>query len=58
MACLGRIVLRHRLLVLGLWLAVLVGGIPNLDRAADAFSQTFAVPRREGFETNQAIFER
>ena len=55
MASLARIVLRHRLLVLGLWLAVLVGGIPNLDRAADAFSQTFAVPGREGFETNEAI---
>ena len=58
MARFSRFVLRHRLLVVGLWLGVLGVGIPNLGRAADAFSQTFAVPGREGFETNEAILER
>ena len=58
MAALARLVLRHRFLVLGAWLAVLVAGIPNLERATGAFSQTFSVPGREGFETNEAILER
>jgi putative drug exporter of the RND superfamily len=55
---LARVVLRHRFLVLAAWVAVLAAGIPNLERATGAFSQTFAVPGREGFETNEAILER
>jgi putative drug exporter of the RND superfamily len=55
---LARLVVRRRYLVLGLWLAVLAAGIPNLERATSAFSQTFSVPGREGFETNEAILER
>ena len=58
MAAFARLVLRHKLLVLGLWFAVLAVGIPNLERATGAFSQTFSVPGREGFETNRAILER
>ena len=40
------------------WLVVLGAGIPNLQRASDAFSQDFSVPGREGFETNRDILER
>ena len=55
---LSQLVLRHRFVVLAAWVAVLAFGIPNLGRATGAFSQTFSVPGREGFETNREILER
>ena len=42
-------------LVVFFWLAALAFGIPNLERASGAFSQSFSVPGREGFETNERI---
>ena len=53
---LSRFVLRHKWLVVGFWLLVLVAGVPNLQRATKALSQQFSVPGREGFETNVALF--
>ena len=58
MESLARFVLRHRLLVLGAWVAVLLVGVPNLQRASGSFSQTFEVPGREGFETNATILRQ
>ena len=55
---LSRFVLRHKRLVVALWLLVLLGGVPNLQRATNALSQQFSVPGREGFETNVALFHR
>ncbi len=55
---LTRFVLRHRRLVVALWVIVLVGGVPNLQRATKAFSQEFSVPGKEGFETNKALLAR
>ena len=49
---------RHKRLVVALWLLVLLGGVPNLQRATNALSQQFSVPGREGFETNVALFHR
>ena len=51
----SQLVLRHRRLVVFFWLAALAFGIPNLERASGAFSQSFSVPGREGFETNERI---
>jgi RND superfamily putative drug exporter len=51
----SRFVLRHRFLVVAFWVATLAFGIPNLERASGAFAQTFSVPGREGFETNERI---
>ncbi len=50
-------VLRHKWWVVAFWLIVLIGGVPNLQRATNALSQEFSVPGREGFETNLALFK-
>ena len=55
---LSRFVLRHKRLVVAFWLLVLIGGVPNLQRATNALSQQFSVPGREGFETNVALYHR
>src|ERR671910_2388880 len=54
----SQLVLRHRRLVVVFWLAALAFGVPNLERASGAFSQTFSVPGREGFETNERILRQ
>jgi putative drug exporter of the RND superfamily len=54
---LARFVLRHKWWVVGFWLIVLIGGVPNLQRATNALSQEFSVPGREGFETNLALYK-
>jgi len=51
----ARFVLRHKRLVVALWVIVLLAGLPNLQRATKAFSQEFSVPGREGFLTNAAL---
>jgi RND superfamily putative drug exporter len=43
------------MLVVAGWIAVLAVGIPSLPSATGAFSQSFSVPGREGFETNERI---
>ena len=52
-----RFVLRHKWFVVAFWMIVLIGGVPNLQRATNALSQEFSVPGREGFETNLALFK-
>ena len=51
----AQFVLRHKKLVLGFWILVLLAGVPNLGKATKAFSQEFSVPGREGFTTNDAL---
>ena len=58
MLSLARFVLRHRRLVVAVWVVVLFAGIPNLQRATKALSQQFSVPGREGYETNAALLRR
>ncbi len=53
-----RFVLRHKWVVVGLWVVVLLAGVPNLQRATNALSQEFSVPGREGFQTNIELFHR
>ena len=57
MEVLTRFVLDHKRLVLGLWLAVTVAAFAALQPANNALSQQFAVPGREGFETNKQLGE-
>jgi putative drug exporter of the RND superfamily len=52
---LTRFVLRHRRLVVAFWLAVALAGIVSAGRATSAFSDEYAVPGKEGYETNAAI---
>jgi putative drug exporter of the RND superfamily len=51
-------VLRHRRLVVALWVLVLLAGVPNLQRITNAFSQQFSVPGGEGFQTNAELLHR
>jgi RND superfamily putative drug exporter len=55
LARLTRFVLRHRLLVVGLWLALTSAGIAAAGPAFRSFSAQYSVPGREGYETNQEI---
>ena len=58
MATLTRWVLAHRRLVVASWLLITLIGLADTGRASDALSKQFAVPGREGYETNQAIARR
>ncbi|MBV8258285.1 MAG: MMPL family transporter [Actinobacteria bacterium] len=48
-------VLAHKRWVVAFWVAVLLFGVPNLQRATRAFSQEFSVPGRQGYETNRKL---
>jgi RND superfamily putative drug exporter len=52
---LTRFVLRHRRLVVAVWLSLTAAGIVAAGPAFRAFSAQYSVPGREGYETNQAI---
>ena len=55
MAALTDWVLRHKRLVLGLWLVVTIAAFAAVGPAGSALSQQFNVPGREGFETNMEL---
>ena len=55
MAALTSWVLKHKRLVLGLWLVVTVAAFAAVGPAGKALSQQFNVPGREGFETNKEL---
>ena len=50
-----RWVLAHKRFVAGFWLVVSLAGFAALRPTADAVTQEFTVPGREGFETNRDI---
>jgi RND superfamily putative drug exporter len=52
---LTRCVLRHRRLVVLIWLALTVAGALSVNSAVGAFSSQFSVPGREGFVANSQI---
>jgi RND superfamily putative drug exporter len=52
---LTRFVLRHRRLVVAVWLSLTAAGIVAAGPAFRAFSAQYSVPGREGYETNQEI---
>ena len=52
---LTRWVLRHRRLVVAIWLVVTIVGIATVSKAVDAMDQKFSVPGREGWVTNTEI---
>ncbi|MCA1679620.1 MAG: hypothetical protein LC777_12060 [Actinobacteria bacterium] len=57
MTVLTRLVLKHKRLVLGVWLVVTIAAFAALGPAANALNEQFSVPGREGFETNQQLDE-
>src|SRR5918999_416668 len=54
----SRFVLRHKLLVVLVWVAVTVAGVAAAGPATEALSQRFDLPGRESTEVNTAIIER
>src|SRR5690349_368332 len=52
---LTRWVLRHRRLVVAIWLIVTIVGIATVNNAVKAMDQKFPVPGREGWVTNSEI---
>jgi RND superfamily putative drug exporter len=55
MNVLTRVVLDHKRLVLGLWLAVTIAAFVAIQPAGNALSQQFTIPGQEGFETNRDL---
>jgi RND superfamily putative drug exporter len=55
MGALTGFVLRHKRLVVGLWLVVWVAAVVALGPAGNALSDEFSIPGREGFETNKEL---
>ena len=58
MTTITRWVLAHKGTVAIFWILVTVVGIASVGQATKAFSNTFSVPGREGYETNSAILQR
>ena len=57
MTVLTGFVLKHKRLVLGVWLVVTLAAFAALGPAANALNEQVTVPGREGFETNQQLDE-
>jgi len=55
MSAFARTVLRHRLLIALIWLAVFVAGIAGATQVTGRLSKTFNLPGQKGFITNQQI---
>lgn len=53
-----QLVLRHRLVVALLWLAVAVAGALTARSTVDALSYDFSLPGQPAYETNQSIVDR
>jgi putative drug exporter of the RND superfamily len=49
------LVLAHKRLVVGFWVLVTIAAFAAVQPAADALTEGFTVPGREGFETNREI---
>ncbi|HEX8861181.1 MAG TPA: MMPL family transporter, partial [Actinomycetes bacterium] len=58
MLTLTRFVLRHKLVVVLAWLAVLLAGGAASSGLADRLGQDFSFPGRPGYEANVALLER
>lgn len=52
---LTRLVLRHKLLVAGLWLLLTIAGFAGAGKASEALDDGFSMPQSEAFSTNQQI---
>ena len=57
-AAISRFVLRHKLLVVLVWVAITIAGLVATGPASDALSERFDLPGRESTEVNSAIMER
>lgn len=57
MLTLTRWVLRHKRLVVGLWLAITIGALAAVGPAGKALSQQFDLPGQEGYEVNRQLIE-
>ena len=57
MAHLARLVIRHRLLVVGVWIVLTVLGVVSTSRLADRWFQSFSIPGFSAYEANQRTLE-
>src|SRR4051812_35855697 len=48
-------VLHHKRLVVGLWIALAIGGVAAMKPAGDALSTSFDIPGSEAFRANSRI---
>jgi RND superfamily putative drug exporter len=55
MATLTQWVLRHKKLVVGVWLVLAIGGFAAIKPAGDALSTSFNIPGSEAFKANRRI---
>jgi putative drug exporter of the RND superfamily len=53
MAGIARLVIRHRLLVLGAWIVLTLVGVFSVMRLADRWFQSFSIPGYSAYEANQ-----
>ena len=58
MTTFARFVLRHRLVVVLAWVAVLAGGLLLSQKAIDRLTFDFSLPGQPGYETAQQLVER
>ncbi len=57
MAHLARLVIRHRLLVVGVWIVLTVLGVVSTSRLADRWFQSFSIPGFSAYEANQRTLQ-
>src|SRR5437660_3052974 len=55
MSAFARWILAHKFSVIGVWLLVTIVGLASASSATNALSGEFAVPGREGYDTNLRI---
>jgi RND superfamily putative drug exporter len=53
MAGLARVVIRHRLLVVGAWILLTVGGVFSAAKLSNRWFQSFSIPGFSAYEANQ-----
>ena len=57
MTAITRLVLDHKRLVVGFWIAVTIAAFAAIQPAGNALSPQFSLPGAEGFETSEALAE-
>src|SRR5437867_10209268 len=53
MARVARLVIRHRRLVVGIWIVLTIVGVVSTTRLADRWFQSFSIPGYSAYEANQ-----
>src|SRR3954469_8162227 len=58
MTSITHIALRHRRLVVLVWIALAVGGVLTLSSTTSGFTHTFATPGTPGYDANHRMMQR